>query len=224
MVREGNRLRKVKLNVEGGPKSSVFMVTINSNQTAESLQRKKISVDEFVDDFETKVQELLQEKELYKPVGDENLFLSDIYKLTVESIQTEIAPKTKTYHIHARVQLVYKGDSTGYFHMKLQDARKELNSRLAMPNVYLNVQFAKKTTNDIIDNYIKKGVHFIPKISAKNVAIPESNNGGEDAENAIQVQNQGTPSQKKKVGRPKGSKNKAPYKPPQKQRGSGGGD
>ncbi len=184
-----------------------------------------MQVDEFVDDFETKVQELLQEKELYKPVGDENLFLSDIYKLTVEAISTEIAPKTKTYHIHARVQIVYKGDTSGYFHMKLQEARIQLNSRLSMPNVYINVKFVKKTTNDVIDNYIKKSNPINPEENkAKNVSISQGNNGGNDPQNAVQVQSQGTPSQKKKVGRPKGSKNKTPYSPPQKQRGSGGGN
>ena len=103
-----------KVNMkENGPKISSFLVTINSNQTAASIKRKKIPLAEFIGDFEGQVKDILSDKGMYKPVGDPLLLVEDIQKLSVEKICTEIAPKTKTYHIHARVDVFYRSDTSG---------------------------------------------------------------------------------------------------------------
>jgi len=137
------------------PKQSSFLVTVNSNQTTESLKRKKIDPEKFAVRMEQIVSTELEMEGNYIPREDDELSSKDIFSIRVSSSALEIGPQKGTYHVHALVTIRYRNTTSGYFHINIREFKKALLAQLSIADIYVNVRYAK-SVHDTITNYIEK--------------------------------------------------------------------
>ena len=121
------------------PKTSSFIVTINSNQTPNTLSEKGSDVEEFKKLMVEALTFALKETSMYLPVNDDDLKLNDIIGIYLDDIAAEISPQKKTYHVHAYVTVKYKNDTSGYFHINIKELKKTLLTLLPLTDIYINI-------------------------------------------------------------------------------------
>jgi len=200
------------------PKSSSFLVTVNTNQTTASLHKKKIDPKGFAVKLEQTATNLLEQEENYIPREDTELLNSDIYSVRVASSAFEIGPQKGTYHVHVHVTVRYKNTTSGYFHVDIKKFKKGLLDVLPIAEVYVNVRFAK-SISDTISNYIEKQKATNPDFDLHEHSITlgqkrkkgreNKKTGGEDKRNgeatpkSPQRGGAGNDPEKRKRGRPR---------------------
>lgn len=128
---------------------------MNSNQTANSLEKKKIDPEKFEELFKTVCKAAFQNKNNYEVKQDDELKLEDLYEIKINEKNIEIGPEKKAIHFQGTVVVRYKNTGSGYFHVRLNQVRQELLKKLPIPKIHLKVNFIKPVFKDA-SNYAVK--------------------------------------------------------------------
>jgi hypothetical protein len=184
------------------PKSSSFIVTINSNQTPNSLKQKGTNVVDFQKKMIEALTFALNERSMYMPVQDNDLKESDILSIVLDDIGAELSPQKNTYHLHAYVTVKYKNDTSGYFHINIKELKKTLLTILPLTDVYINITFARKHTQTI-SNYIQKNRETNPDFDLNEYLTSTRRNKQAKKRGATEAIVTPDPPAKRKRGRPR---------------------
>lgn len=151
------------------PKTSMFLVSLNSNKTEKAIEREYGNLNNFKADMFLALNDALCDRKNYVPRNDPELSPSDIFKLSVEEGVWESGNVMKRLHLHSKLTVIYNGMSPGYFHVMykpvLEDFRKKFPGIDFEKGPYLNVRYLNSVTEKTLASYINKELQKNPKFT-----------------------------------------------------------
>lgn len=168
------------------PKSSSFLVTVNTNKSEEALTQEYLestlkTYSMFKADLLTSLHDALYINDNYLPKADMGLSTDDIFGINVTSGYWELCsgvnkkyrdkvPKEKwRLHLHLRVEVIYKGTSTGYFHINCDSISRHIRDKI--PGIkweggpYINSRYIYNPADKSVVNYVNKERERDPEFS-----------------------------------------------------------
>lgn len=157
------KLAMVKM-VSPIPKSSNFLILVNSNQTEDSLKKKKIDVDRFSTNFMKTIIKECKNKENYKFQSDDTLTLDDIYEIKLDEAEKEIGDKLGMIHAHITSLVRYKNIGSGFIHVDIKKLKAAILEQLPLTNIQVKVEFIKpvyqRASNYVVKDKFNNGREF----------------------------------------------------------------
>lgn len=133
------------------PKTSAFIVTVNTNQKYETLLREGFDVEEFLRKLKVICDNVLRRKDIFIPRGDSALTSKDIISNELTPSAVSIGPTGGTLHYHALVKVTYTGNNNGYFHLTRELIHSRILSQLPLDNIYVNFKHVKNFSTSVAD-------------------------------------------------------------------------